>query len=153
HLATVVNFVFYHGAEPFPCRQLRSRGCHTVALQIFGSQTLEHLNGLDMTSPEKLHDGVISIGETSAAPWIPTPVATCVFGKHVAFDRGDVANSVAEREEPFFRCPLDPIRWNLFDDALRPLSHTFVVTQERLNIRDLHKKLLSRASLHKNSWR
>src|SRR5438552_3333175 len=88
-----------------------------------------------------------SVGEVAAVAGIGALPPMHCLAVHVALDRRQMPNEIAEGEFARRRRPLEVRRWNLYNDSTRPLVHAIEVVEERRDAGDLHGMQITRRSV------
>lgn len=134
----MMRLVLEHGPKPFPESDRRACRCRDPLLIPLHAQRRENLPrfavqlivvGSDLDQP---------VGKLASVPRISVWMPQCRFGVHVAFDAGEVAEHVAERESSLAGRPLEIRFRDAVDDAHRALVHPCVIVEKHLRVADFH---------------
>src|SRR5947209_4214774 len=87
-----------------------------------------------MHAIEKCTDVVAAIGEVATVSGVAAGPELRVFSVHVALDRAEVPDEIAQGESPRFVSPSHLLRGNAGDHALGAPADFFEVVEERVEI-------------------
>src|ERR1700680_1593650 len=81
----MMDFMLYHGAQPFPDRHFGISGSHTLSLEIRIVETIEYVQGLPVQFVEPGEHIFQTICQFLTATMVSTRPSGYVFRKHPPF--------------------------------------------------------------------
>jgi len=138
NLPTVMNFMLWHEAEPFPRGDGGVVGSLTFTLKVFVGETRENFHRFGMQAFDEGHHVFITVSEFFAVSCVTGGSALHVFGPHVTLGYGEMPKDVAERELSGRVGPIDFVRRDAARDAHGTLANISTIVQEWLNGFDFH---------------
>lgn len=137
-LAAVVGFVFDHGSQPLPGRDLASRRGVHPSRQIVWRHRSEQLVRLLVHLAQIGQDRLVPLGEGWAVSGIAAGAAEHVLGEHPAFGGGEMSQEIAEA--PSVRCgsPFDLVRRYETSHSESSVANAIEVREETHDVVDLH---------------
>src|ERR1043166_6101105 len=106
-LPAMMRLVLDHGAKPFPGRDRRAGGRAALRGEILIGQRREDCARLGMQPVVEVEHVLRSRGEIGSTAFVSTRPLLHVLGVHLALDRREVANEIAEAESAFARAPFE----------------------------------------------
>ena len=94
-----MHFVFHHGAQPFGGLNIRTARGFAFALQMLPSDNFEKIaKDSGLQAFHQFDDAVVAGGNFGAMAGVAADAILNIFGKHVTFGDGQVAQEIAERK-------------------------------------------------------
>src|SRR5215813_14106910 len=141
-----MDFVFDHGAQPFPNRNGGPVRSSALPLEMGIAKRRQELYRFPMQTLGKLHHLLISVRQFTSAAGVAAQPSRDGFGKHVALNGSNVANLIAEREFPFAVRPFQLFGRDTLHYPHGSLADFRKVVEKAIDVMDFHVVMISEVS-------
>src|SRR3954464_1891687 len=143
-LPPMMRLVFDHRAEPLPNRDWSFGGGEALLRQPRVGELGEQRTRLVVQTIVQGQRRIEAVGEFATVARIRTRPVTDGLAIHVALDRRQMPNEIAEAEFSRRRRPVEIVAGDAKDDATRPLMNALQVVEKRIDAGDLHARKIPR---------
>jgi hypothetical protein len=137
-LAAMVDFVFGHEAEPLPGGDGSVAGSGAFSLKVGVGEAGKDFDGFGVELGHQSDDVFERGSEFFGVCGVAAGIALNVFGPHVTFRDGDVAEEIAKCEFSGGVGPIDFVGWNAASYTEGAFADVAEVVEEGLDGLDFH---------------